>query len=90
MSSLPKADALRFEPATFWIASERSTVKPNRPLYVIPRDVNLQCVEGFTIVVNMAPLSVSCQSKLSIAVSIARKNKNSINMWTREHGETIV
>jgi len=27
-----EADRPRFEPATFWIASERSTVKPHRPL----------------------------------------------------------
>ena len=26
-----EADWLRFEPATFWITSERSTVKPHRP-----------------------------------------------------------
>ena len=26
-----EADRPRFEPATFWIASERSTVKPHRP-----------------------------------------------------------
>ena len=32
MSSFPKeADRPRFEPATFWIASERSTVTPHRP-----------------------------------------------------------
>jgi len=29
----PEADRPRFEPATFWIASERSTIKPHRPLH---------------------------------------------------------
>ena len=36
-----EADRPRFEPATFWIASERSTVKPHRPDR--PNKVCLKC-----------------------------------------------